>query len=419
MRFSIILLFAVLFFYSYSFATECSGYSEENLTIRVLDQLYRPVEGASVQVTFDRGASFGEKYFTTQPKQTDALGNVYFTILNQGTQTRKIDCNIYITAWFGPSYAKKTIEALSHPSINDVVLPVYRVTFFVHDQQKRPLKNASIFFLNETKQTDEFGRAFFYSQNWTSEYYVSYMGGKEAEYVEVKGDTEREVVIPVYQINVSAMDEYGNPLQASVQYLNQSFQISDSPATFSVYQYLVELTVKYENIEKTITMQPANTLSKVVYFDLHPPTISEPQQNISNGRVRMSFKIIDEGQYASGVDLSSIQVFYKILPDGKEQKLTAYSLGGSNYGVDFPPIKEGTLVEFVVRAKDNDGNIAYRQGRFVIAQAQEANTTANTTTQQPESKSEDYTFFYAAGVIIFIILAVYMLRMWLKNRPSG
>lgn len=412
MRFSAIVLFIVLFSYSFA-AEECNGYSKENFTIRVLDQLYRPVEGASVQITFDRGTSFGEKYFTTQPKETDANGRVYFNILNQGTPTRKIDCNIYVTAWFGPSYAKKTINALSHPLVNDIVLPVYRVTFFVNDQQKRPLKNASIFFLNTTKQTDEFGKAFFYSQNWTSEYYASYKGGKEAGYVEVKGDTGHEVVIPVYQISISAMDEYGSPVQASVQYLNQSFQISESPATFFVYQDLVELTIKYENIEKTITMQPANTLSKVVYFDLHPPTISEPQQNISNGRVRMSFKIIDDGQFASGVVLSSIQVFYKIPPDGKEQKLTAYSLGGSNYGVDFPPVKEGTLVEFVIRARDNDGNIAYRQGRFVITSVQ-----TNTTASQPEMKSDDYTIFYAVGVIIFIILALYMLKMWLKNRST-
>lgn len=408
------LLALLIILLALSFAAKCSGYEEE-LAIRILDALMRPVEGANVQITFDRGTTFGEQYFTTQPKKTDENGTVVFVISNPGEATRKIDCNIYVSAWVGQAYGKKTIAALSHPSIVDIVLPVHRVLFYVRDQNNNSLVNASVFFLNETKKTDATGKTVFYSRNETSEYYVSYKSGSDGGSVAVSGDAMHEAIIPVYQINVYIKDDYGNPLPAIVAYAGETINASTGWASFHAYQNIFQLKVKHENVEKEMTIKPAEGQIKTVIFDLHPPVINDPQQALLDNRIRMSFEIRDEGTYASGLDVYSIKVKYRILPDEKWHESLTYTLGGDSYGLDFPEILENTVVEFSVQASDYEGNKAYKSGRFVVsAKAQEG-----ASKQENNVDNNEFPWLYLFLVIIFIIVAFYVLKIILQQQKKG
>lgn len=408
------LLAVLILLLSISFAAECTGYEGE-FTIRALDALIRPVEGASVQLTFDRGVTFGQQYFTTQPKRTDENGTALFVISNPGEAPRKIDCNIYVNAWTGTTYAKKTFSALSHPEIIDVKLPVYRVVFSVRDQNRQPIADASVFFVNETKKTDAGGKAVFYSQNATSDYYVSYKSGSEGGSVAVKGDTERDVVIPVYQMSVFVKDDYGNPLPAVLSCAGEEINAPNGSASFPLYQDTVQLKIRHENIEKEISVKPAEGRTKTVFFDLNPPLIGEPAQSLSDGRVRMSFEIKDEGPYASGLDIYSIKVSYRVLPEETWHHSLTYPLGGDSYGIDFPEMSENAVVEFSVQAADYEGNKAYRNGRFLVSA-----TAQSEDTQKNNVVNEEFPWLYAFLVIIFIIIAFYVLKILLpQQKQSG
>jgi hypothetical protein len=113
-----VVLFLLLAQLSYA---ACIGY-EESFDVRVLDAKGRAMEGAAVNLTFDRGTSFGDKYFTTDIRYTDANGKVHFDIYNQGTTTRKIDCDIDIAVAAAGSRATETIEVDKHGPIVDVRL---------------------------------------------------------------------------------------------------------------------------------------------------------------------------------------------------------------------------------------------------------------------------------------------------------
>jgi len=415
MRFLTLFITLLFILFSFSFAAECKGYNEE-LTIRVLDALIRPVDGANVQVTFDRGVPFGEQYLTTKPKQTDENGTVLFAVWNQGIAPRKLDCNIYITAWAGGASNKKTIVAYQHPVIIDVYLPIYRVLFYVHDQNGRPLANATVFFLNETKTSDEFGRAVFYSKNATSDYYVSYKTGSEGGSVSVKGgDATREAVIPVYQITVFTKDDYGNPLPALISYANETLNAVNGSATLTVYKDVAYLKVKHENLEKELTLRPAEEPTKTIFFDLRAPSISDPRQTIANNRVRMSFDVKDEGGYASGLDISSIKVSYRLATDEMWHSSMTYSLGGDAYGIDFPETQPNAIVEFSVQASDYEGNTAYKKGRFVVSTVAGQGSEA---AQENNVVNEEFPWLYAFLVIIFIIFAFYVLRLLFKKQKE-
>lgn len=408
------LLAVLILLLSVSFAAECTGYVGE-FTIRTLDALVRPVEGANVQLTFDRGVTFGQQYFTTQPKKTDENGTVLFVISNPGEAPRKIDCSIYVNAWTGTTYAEKTFSALSRPEIIDVLLPVYRVVFYVRDQNRKPISDASVFFLNETKKTDASGRAVFYSQNATSDYYVSYKSGREGGSFAVRGDVGREVIIPAYPMSVFVNDDYGNPLPAVLSYAGEEINAPNGSASFLVYQDRVQLKIRHENIEKEIDVKPAESQTTTVFFDLNSPRISEPRQSLSDGRVRMSFNIKDEGPYASGLDMHSIKVSYRVLPEETWHRSLTYPLGGDSYGIDFPEMSENAVVEFSVQAADYEGNKAYRNGRFLVSA-----TAQGEDTQKNNVVNEEFPWLYAVLVIIFIIIALYVLKTLLpQQKQSG
>lgn len=423
------LLFLLLLLTSFLFSADCTGYSED-LHIRVVDSSLRPIEGAKVQVTFDRGTSFGEKYFTTEPKETDENGSVFFTLLNQGTTTRKIDCNIYITAWFGPTSTKSTIVALAHPRIVDVKLPVYQVKFYVRNQNGKALANATIFYVNETKKTNDNGAATFYSGKGEAEYLVSYMSGTESGFVSVSGDTTREVIIPEWDVVVEVYDDNGRPLNGTINYAKETIATQEGKAAFKVYKDYADIEVVYENLRKSILLNAKEKPNEKVYFDLNPPTISDPTYNISNKRVKMAFEIKDNGVYASGVDPATIRITYRILPAGQQQKTKTYSLGGNMYGIDFPEVEEGTIVEFSAQASDYEGNSAYREGRFLIKkQGSEDSSTGSPqgeneskksgNQQENEGKKEENTFIYVIIVILLVIFGGYLLKKFMEAKQNS
>ena len=161
-----------------AFAT-CIGYTDK-FDARVLDGKMRPLAGADISVKYDRGASFGEKYYTTPAKKTDQNGIVHFDLFNQGTLTREIDCSIEITGSAGNANNKTKIIAPQHGSLIDIVLgDVYPVNFYVRDHLGAPLEGASVTLGGITKKTDPAGKTMYYFQTDNYTYLASYKDGKQ------------------------------------------------------------------------------------------------------------------------------------------------------------------------------------------------------------------------------------------------
>ncbi|MEM2948809.1 MAG: hypothetical protein QW590_03315 [Candidatus Bilamarchaeaceae archaeon] len=403
---------------SVSFGIECRGYNE-SFDVRVLDAQWRPIQGADVSVMFDRGLTFGEQYYTTQPKETNESGRVHFSFSNGGTTTRKIDCRIWIFVSYGPSRVEKVINATQHGPTVDVFLPIYIVRFLVTDQYGNPLGNATVFFLNKTKRTDNNGNVAFYSKNQTAiPYLVSYLGGEETGVVSVAGDTMRHATIPIYNISVLVVDDRGVPLSADVVYLNTTYQINGS-TSLAIYEEKATLTVIHGDAQQTITISPARSRNATIPFDTHPPTIGDVRETfVGKDRVRLLVDITDEGVFASGVKTRQISARYRILPDGKLESATVFVLSLNTYGIDFPKIENGRIVEFVLEAQDYNGNKALKEGRFVV---QVAPTTEENKSEEEQEKKEEqeFPFFYIVFGVIFIIIVFYIVKSLKQKQERG
>jgi len=114
-----------------------SGWGE-NVEARVLDAYDRPIQGASVNVTWPLT---GVKWATTPNKLTDARGRAYFSIDTYEFIREKVIYDFYVSARYnGVNATVKYDHNISAGSPRTVWLPVYRVTFKASDHGGKPMK---------------------------------------------------------------------------------------------------------------------------------------------------------------------------------------------------------------------------------------------------------------------------------------
>ncbi|MCI0530809.1 MAG: hypothetical protein L0Y74_02510, partial [candidate division Zixibacteria bacterium] len=379
-------VFILLGFTTGAFA-QCIGYLD-SFDVRVLDGQLRPVEGALVTVKFDRGASFGDQYFTTAPKATDASGKVHFDIANQGTLTRPIDCKIVINGTAGGETKIVTVEANKHGPIVDVHLgDVYPVRFFVRDQLKAPIPNASVTLGNKSGKTDQFGSVKFFFKTGIYDYLASYQNAQQAGQVNVSNDTEFEVLFPYYKVSISVKDDNGQPLAAKLTIFNQSFEMQNGLyVNEKTFGDAVPYSVDYQGIVTDDIIYPASDPVVELTYDIHAPLFGEIKSEIVSGRPRLTIVASDPGQYASGLNVSSIKVRYKIgAADDSTPWSTAvtFTAGKDKFNSEFPELPKNSIVTFAIEIKDKAGNRADIQGKFSTFAENQTNTT-NQTNTQPE-----------------------------------
>lgn len=396
---------------------DCRGYNE-SFDVRVLDAKIRPIEGALIQATFDRGTSFGPQYFTTEPRPTNKEGVLHLTILNQGTVTREIDCTIWLNATVGGAYAKKTIEVDVHGPIVDLLIDAYPLEMEVNDQNRDPIENATVTIGGLSKTTDSKGKVLFYAAPGSVNYLVSYYKGKESGVIVVTDDTDYEVILSRYSISIDAVDDSGTPLEATLTILEETLTMEDGHyETDDVYGSRVDATVSYGGIDKEITIFPATESEAVVAFDIHPPVIEGMTTSTVGDRPRLTIDVTDPGEYASDVNPSSVSVTYRILPaTGAQWSNAATFVSGENrYVSDFPPIESGKIIEFRVEVEDYQGNKVIRSGSFVTAEKEPENGEVPT---EPEENGQEIPLFYIAIGVILIIVAFYIVKHFTGSKGN-
>jgi len=405
---------------------DCVGYTE-SFDVRVLDAKYRALPNANVTVTYDRGASFGEQYFTTQPQATNSNGIAHFVIYNQGTLTRGIDCKIIANASMEGTSASTTVTVKEHGDPVDVVLKtLYPVRFYVRDQLGRPLENASVAIKNRTMHTDANGEVSFYLQAGTYRYLASYLDAKQESSFEVENDTEYEVKLAFYKVVFDVSDDTGAPLAASVTMFNRTFEAQDGHFEFDkVFGEEVPYSVTARGIVSDGTVIPASNQPVVVVYDIHAPTFGAIKPEVFNDKQRLQISVSDLGKLASGLDLQSMKVSYKMEPADENvpwNDAVVFTAGRNQFTAEFAQLPPNRIVDFKAEIKDKAGNKAEIDGKFttlvLVQPKNESNGTKNQTNTQPTTQEQQgIPLSYIIGGAIVALLAV-SLVFRLKTKTS-
>jgi hypothetical protein len=413
MNFRYLLLFLVLG--SVVFAeTDCNLSYTDNMTVRVLDAKYRPVEGASVIIRHQYSGSLGPAggtYHTVGPKVTDSSGQINAYIQNAEMSESLLDCNIDINATIGSSSETSSVTANSHPNIVDVVMDVYPVLIHVKDQAGAPLENATITIDGQIKMADSNGYVKFYSEQGKVNYFVSYLSGKQSGIIDVLGDVDYTTSLAFYPITITVVDDNGNPLNATISIFNKTMETGPSGefTEDKTFGEEIEFSATYKGLKKDISMYPATSTKEQVVFDLNSPKIGSISKEVIDEKVRLTIPVTDEGLYPSGVDPSTISITYRLEQAGTSaawSKATTYVSSKNIFIADFPEFNQSSLVQFRVEVNDKEGNKATVNGRFTTSTTQPP--TTDTNSQQNQDEEGEFPLLPLVGGIIIIAFLLYV-----------
>lgn len=405
---------------------DCVGY-QESFDVRVLDGKQRPVEGAEVSIRYDRGTSFGEQYFTTPAAYTNSEGRVHYTIINQGTTTREIDCDIDIEVSAGGSAKKKTVVADAHgPTVDLILDDVYLIRFYVRDHFNAPLPNATVNIGKKSNLTNEDGYVRHYLQTGTYEYFASYLEAKDAGIISIEtDDVDYQVTFPYYKVEIDVMDDFGEPLDAFVTMQNETFQLENGHFENNrSFGSEIPYEVDYKGLVASGTIVTVLDPAATVIYDIHAPTIEDVESEVTPSITKLIVTVSEPGKYPSGVDVNSIKVRYRLEPADPTtpwNDAVVFSSGHSIYTAQFSDLPPDSIVQFSIELKDMEGNRASREGKFSTLAVEEptTNVTQNQTiTQEDEGTEQEIPLFYIMGGVILVILTVY-LGIRLKSKGTG
>jgi hypothetical protein len=403
----------------------CVGY-QESFDIQVLDAKQRPIPNAAVNLTYDRGTSFGDKYFTIENKFTDDLGRVHYDLLNQGTTTRTIDCTIFIDASAGGTTLEKTIEAGKHGPVVDVILDnVYVIRFYVRDHLGVGLEGASVSIGTLLDSTNEKGLVKHYMKTGEYSYFADYLEATESGSLVVDDDVNYQVTFPYHSISIDVTDDNGEPLDAFVTMYNQTFQLENGHfENKRSFGQEINFEVNYNGLIKSELIIPDLEPFATVIYDLHAPLFGEIEPVICEDKATLVIETSDPGDFPSGVDVNSMMITYRMEPADPTtpwNSAVVFPTGFNTFTADFRDLPPDSVVGFKIEMKDKEGNRATIEGKFSTFAVEEIpeNVTENQTEPQIEEEvPQEIPLFYIIGGVILVILTIY-LGIRIKSMSSG
>ncbi len=405
----------------------CENGYNDSFNVRVLDAKLRPVEGAAVNVTFDRGATFGGQYLTTPTRRTDASGTIHFDLINQGTSSREVDCNILVQASAGGDSNHTTVLATEHGSVVDVpITSIYQVRFYVRDGTNSPLPNATVTLGNFTGTTDAYGLTMFTILGGLHGYLASYLDGGQAGRINVSDDTMFEVMLRASKVAVEVTDDLGGPLPVTLYIFNRTYALPDGKFEYPVtYGSEIPYRVEYQGIVREGSIIPSVSPDAVVTFDTHAPHFGSIVAEGSEGRYSLLIPVSDPGGKASGVNYQSLVVTYRLEPADPAtpwNPAVTFTSGKSTLTAEFPELPPGGIVSFRAEISDNAGNKAIVEGRFsTTAPPPPQNITQNQTNTQPDTAGTQGIplLYIGMGVIVSLFIVYVVFRIKSQGGVSG
>ncbi len=403
---------------------DCANYTD-SFYVRILDGNLQPVEGAAVNVTFDRGATFGSQYFTTPLNYTGPDGILHYTIYNQGTSTRQIDCTITISANSSGEVQVVKVQANQHGSTVDVPFAdIFPLRFYVRDQFKGPIEGAGVSVFNKTLTTDSNGMVKYFLQTGSYGYFANYKEAQASGTLNVSNDTEYEVIFPYYKVRVEADDDNGQPLNASLNLFNETFPMPNGVfQSDKIFGESIPYTVDYKGVDQAGTIEPATNPQVTVYFDLHSPVFGQITPTFTNGRTRLMISASDPGEFASGLNVSSIKTSYKLEPSDATSPWSSavtFTAGRNQFESDFPQLPPNSIVDFKIEIEDMSGNKAEIDGKFTtFSESNPQNNTQNQTNTQPQPPQQQgipLSYIVVGGIVVVLVIFV-VFRM--KSKAGG
>ena len=413
-----VFIFALLFFASDAFAADCEPGFEDTLNIKVNDYKYRPIEGAAVNVTYQKDRTTGKGYVTTNTQYTGEDGRVEETIRNTETFESRVECGVTIRAEYDGVVVEREIQANDHANELQVRFgDAYLLSLKVVDRYGQPLANTQVRINQMYRNTTESGYVNIIVNEGIIEIAVPYKNGVITKEVEVTEDKTYTLQAKVYPLHLDVVDDRGDPLAAEITVEDMEFEAAEVNIEEIALQHPY-VVVSYGMMERVPEINLAEQTEYTVSFDITPPEITDIDVRRENEELRIFFYINDPNTYASGADLAETTVAYTL--EGVTHTAIPYADSGG-YVVDIPEPPENTLLRFTITAYDKEGNMNTVNGQYLVTPEEENGEENGEEEEKGEEippEEEDNTCLFV-GVALAAVIVAYLVWRYVKGLTEG
>ncbi|MCD6279908.1 hypothetical protein J7J26_04030 [Candidatus Micrarchaeota archaeon] len=403
-----------------------AGYVEKK-DIIVIDAKTRAVQGASVIVEHQLNSIDG--IVNTTAFYTDNSGKASIRFINNEYQDSLTDYNYKVYVTYMSHHKTISLTAGQGPKSVSVQLPIYELIIHTYDQNNKPLI-ANVTVLNMTRETNSNGIAVFAAEDGTYDVHVTKDGVTKTFSVTVAGnDGYIDIPLSVYNVTLNVADDNGKKLNGTLTYNNQTCDISYGVCNIKVIgedEFTVKINYDNKSITKTLIAQDNINL----IIDKTPPIIDNVKVITGTNKVTIQADITDPGINPSGISNDELPyVAYTANYQGsppEESKATMLPFG-KGYLVDLP-IKKNCQLQYVIYAKDKEGNLASYSGDevIVINQGSSQHNENNEIVIPPEHGSSNqnnnikniFTLRNIVAIVLAVVLLISILSFWKKSRSK-
>lgn len=358
----LLLLVAVAHF----FAAECEPGFEETAQVQIVDGKTRPIENATVQITYQVDQTTGKGYTTTAPKKSDANGYATFIFRNQEVLEERVDCTYTVIVTYDNQKVEKKFTVNAHGPTIQVQVDAYRLNIRAVDQHDNVLPGAEISARGIRKTVGNDGRATLVLGSGDANVTLKYGDGIVSRKLLISNDTDYKYQVGVYDLTLWVVDDKNTPLVVNASVGGSALQ-TNSSGGLAIQKLLTarpEIKTVYRGVEKAIDADLAVQGEYYIVYDLHAPKIKNIVAKGDPDGIVIDMNVVEEGVRASGLAPDGIRVRYSY--GGVDYFAPVYVKAKDEYEASIGSIAKDTIVELFVEARDNEGNIRSMKGFFSV-----------------------------------------------------
>ncbi len=357
------LLFMVMFG---SLFWACTPGFVDELNIKVIDSKYRPINGAAVNITYQKDETTGKGYVTSTTQYSGEDGKVSMTARNTEVIEKRVECDITIQVEYDGVQIEREVEAQAHSAeIQMQFEDAYLLSLKVVDMQGQAISNTRVRINEMYQNTSETGYIAMIVNGGTVEIAVPYLGAVVTREVPMTSDLSYTLQARAYALNLEVVDDRGDPLAAQITVEDEEVMGSGiEVAGLAITNPYVR--VAYGSVEKFPSIDLTQGGEYTVSFDLTPPEITNVEVSKSTDELKIRFFLVDPNVLASGANIDATTVSYIV--SGVTQTAVPYAESGA-YAVEIPVPPENSLLRFTITAYDEEGNMNTVNGEYLVTSA--------------------------------------------------
>ncbi|MFA5076859.1 MAG: hypothetical protein WC488_00315 [Candidatus Micrarchaeia archaeon] len=403
------ILLAFILASSVLFAIDCVPGYEESAVIQALDGKLRPIENASVQITYQIDRTTGKGYATTAPKLTDSSGKAAFILKNQEVVQERVDCTYSVLVTYDNKKAEKQVDVRNHENVIAMPMDVYMLGIRAVDQNGNALAGAVVRARDAKAVAGSDGTARLVLGTGPVNVSLSYGDGTAVKTIDLRNDTDYYYEVGMYDLELFVLDDRNTPLVVDAQVGQKVLQTNES-GYLTVKKLITArpgVRTVYRGIERNLDADLAVQTKYYVVYDIHAPKISDVSASYGNQTLQVDFYCADEGLRASGLAPDGLKMKYAY--GGREYMVPVYLRTKDWYRAAIDGVDQSGIMEMFFEAKDNEGNIRNVKGfisvEFINETMQGNQSTGGGNGTSPTGITVDPMYIIAAGAGVIILLA--------------